>query len=88
MLSLKTGIYPKPGPQTHICVKTWTTNTYDICLKLITKHQISILCNYKKHWMHLKCSQITKDYRNSRVAHFTALLTTEHKQTQHHQRAF
>ena len=47
MLSLKTGIHPKPGPQTHICV-------CDICLKLITKHQISILCKYKKHWMHLK----------------------------------
>ena len=52
-------IYSNPGPKTHkgVC---------DICLKPITKHQTSILCNYTKHWMHLNCSEITtKDYNNS-----------------------
>ena len=58
LLLLGGDIHPNPGPQSHkwIC---------DICLKHITKHQTSILCNYTKHWIHLKCSQITtKDYNN------------------------
>ena len=49
-------IHPNPGPQTH----KWVC---DICLKPIIKHQASILCNYTKHWVHLKSSQIiTRDY--------------------------
>ena len=52
---------PKPWkPQTH----KWVC---DICLKPITKHQTFILYNYTKHWVHLKCFQITaKDYNSSR----------------------
>ena len=59
LLLLGDDIHPNPGQQTH----KWVFN---ICLKSITKHQTSILCNYTKHWVHLKYSQITtKDYNNS-----------------------
>ena len=59
LLLLGDNINSNFGPQTH----KWVC---DICLKPITKHQTFILCNYTKHWVHLKCSQITtKDYNNS-----------------------
>ena len=59
LLLLAGKIHPNPGLQTN----KWVC---DICLKPITKHQTSILCNYTKHWVHLKCSQITtKDYNYS-----------------------
>ena len=49
--------YPNLGPKKY----KWVC---DICLKSITKHQTFILCSGTKHWVHLKCSQITKDYNN------------------------
>ena len=59
LLLLGGNIHPNPEPQTYQLV-------CDICLKPMTKHQTSILCNYTKHWVHLKCSQITtKDDNNS-----------------------
>ena len=57
LLLLESNMHPNPGPQTH----KWVC---DICLKPITKHQTSILCNYTKHWMHLKFSQITTKVYN------------------------
>ena len=42
LLLLGDNIHPNPGPKTH----KWVS---DIGLKLIIKHQISILCNYTKH---------------------------------------
>ena len=80
LLLLRVDIHPNSGPQTH----KWVCG---ICLKLITKHQISILCNYTKHWVHLKCFQITtKDCINlcycifhSSFNHKTQMNTTSPK---------
>ena len=59
LLLLGGDIHLNPGPQTHIWVS-------DICLKPITKHQTSVLCNYIHKAFNLKCSKITaKDYNNS-----------------------
>ena len=82
LLLLGGNINPNPGSQTH----KWVG---DICLKPITKHQTSIFCNYTKHWVHLKCSQITtKNYNNSWYCtlrstfnHRTQMNTTSHQKT-------
>ena len=51
MLLLVGDIHPNPETQTQ----KWVCDT---CLKPIAKHQTSILCNYTKHWVHLKCSKL------------------------------
>ena len=69
LLFLGGNVHPNPGPQTHKCV-------CNISLKRITKHQTSILCNYIKHWVHLKCFKITtKDYNNSWCCTFYSTFT-------------
>ena len=57
LLLLGGDIYLNPGSQTH----KWV---YDISLKPVTKHQTSILCEYTKNKVHLKCSQITIKHYN------------------------
>ena len=66
LLLLGGDIHPNPGPQTHPNIWVCDIWVCDICHKPITKRQVSVLCNYTKHWVHLKCTQITaKDHNKS-----------------------